>query len=436
MPSTVKKRVATKKARTKSKAAAVPAARRVAPGKGAAKERAAKKRSFRHGPLSGIRIVDLTNVVMGPFATHILADMGADVIKVEAPEGDLMRKYKPMRNPGMSGNILNLHRNKRCIVLDLKNAVHRGALDRLIATADVFVHALRPRTIAALGYAYSRVRKLKPDIIYCGAYGFGAKGPYGDKAAYDDLIQAGGGLASLAERVTGTAAYVPSVICDKLTGQAIAYAILAGIVQRQNGGGGQVIEVPMFETSVEFMLVEHMSGFTFKPPLGRAGFTRILERSRKPYRTKDGFACILPYSDRNWVDFFDFTGRTEFKGDPRYAKLADRVPNIDVLYRMIAAEAPKRTTAEWVRFCDSVSIPCMPVLGLEELPDDAHLKAVGMFQPTQHPSEGEYLDVRRAVSFGNAAYKTRRPAARLGEHTAQVLAEIGMSKKEIAGIVS
>jgi crotonobetainyl-CoA:carnitine CoA-transferase CaiB-like acyl-CoA transferase len=246
------------------------------------------------GPLGGVRILDLTSVVMGPFATHILADLGADVIKIEAPEGDSLRGYKPQRGTTMSGQILNLHRNKRSIVLDLKTAEGREALDRLIATADVFLHAIRPKAIERLGYPYERVRALRPDIVYCGAYGFGAKGPYADKAAYDDLIQAGSGVVALTAAVSGTPAYVPTVICDKLAGQAIAYSILAALFHRQRGGGGQAIEVPMLETTIEFNLVEHFSGFAFEPPLSRAGFARVMSPERRPYRTKDGYACILP----------------------------------------------------------------------------------------------------------------------------------------------
>ncbi len=386
------------------------------------------------GPLGGVRVIDLTSVIMGPFATHILADLGADVIKVESPEGDLVRRYRPNRHPGMPGPILNLHRNKRGIVLDLKRAEHAEALNRLIATADVFVHNLRPKAIMRLGFGYEQVRAIKPDIVYCGAYGFGAKGPYGDKAAYDDLIQAGSGFAGLIAAVHGEPAYVPNVICDKLAGQAIAYAILAALFQRERGGGGQAIEVPMLETSIEFALVEHMVGNAFDPPLGKAGWARLMNPARKPFKTGDGYACILPYSDRNWRDFYEFTGRTEFIADPRFQHLSDRVDHIDILYGMIDDEAPKRTTHEWVEFCDRVSIPCMPVLSLDELPDDPHVKAVELFGTAEHPSEGRYRTVRQPVSFSAAPFRIRRHAPRQGEHTAEVLAEIGYTREQIAAI--
>ena len=378
------------------------------------------------GPLAGVRIVDLTNVIMGPFATHILADMGADVIKVESPEGDSFRNYHPNRHSGMAGGFLHLHRNKRSVVFDLKTPAGRTALDRLIDTADVFLHALRPKAIARLGYDEAAVRARKPDIIYCGAYGFGADGPYGDKAAYDDLIQAGAGLAALHVPAHGEPAYMPTVVCDKLAGQAIAYAILAALFHRERTGIGQAIEVPMFETTVEFAFIEHLGGFGFLPPLGKPGFRRVLDKFRKPYRTTDGYACILPYSDRNWQDFFDFTGRTEFKDDPRYTRLAERVLHIEILYAAVESEAALRSTAEWVAFCDRVSIPCMPVLALEDLPDDPHLQAVGFFGTAQHPTEGEIRTLRSPVSFSETPSVLRRHAPNLGEHTAEILAELGL----------
>jgi crotonobetainyl-CoA:carnitine CoA-transferase CaiB-like acyl-CoA transferase len=385
-------------------------------------------------PLEGVRVLDLSSVIMGPFATHILADLGADVVKVESPQGDLLRRYLPLRNPGMSGCFLHLHRNKRSMCLDLKSAECRSVLDRLIAEADVLLHTMRPRTVEKLGYGYERVRGLNPQIIYCGAFGFGSAGPYRDKAAYDDLIQAGSGVAALCATVQGEPAYVPTVICDKLAGHTIAYAILAALFHRERGGGGQSIEVPMFETSIEFNLIEHFGGFAFEPPLSKPGFWRLLNKQRKPFRTKDGYTCILPYSDKNWLDFYDFTGRHEFKSDPRFKKLSDRTPHIDILYRMIAEEAPKRTTAEWVEFCDRVSIPCMPVMALEDLPDDPHIKAVGLFETAEHPTEGTYRVLRRPVSFSNAPFKITRHAPQLGEQTTEILSEAGLSPEEIRKI--
>lgn len=388
----------------------------------------------RGGPLNGVRVIDLTNVIMGPFATHILADLGADVVKVEAPDGDSFRGYLPARHAGMAGNFLHLNRNKRSIVLDLKRAEARSALDRLIAGADVFVHAMRPAAAERLGYAYERVRGLNAGIVYCGAYGFGAGGRYADKAAYDDIIQAGSGLSALQEAMHGAPGYLPTVLCDKIAGQAIAYAILAALFQRASGGGGQAVEVPMFETMVEFNLVEHMMGAAFVPPLGPPGFNRVISPRRKPYATRDGYACILPYSDRNWQDFFDFTGRTEFKDDPRFARLGVRVQNIDVLYALVEEEAKTRSTAEWAAFCDRVSIPFMPVNALEDLFEDPHLQDVGFFSTAEHPTEGPYRTQRRPVSFSAAPFEIRHHAPRLGEQTREILAEAGLSEADILAL--
>ncbi|GHF45215.1 CaiB/BaiF CoA transferase family protein [Seohaeicola zhoushanensis] len=383
-------------------------------------------RDFSAGPLSGVRVVDLTNVIMGPFATHIMADMGADVIKVESRDGDTLRAYKPSRSDGMSGQFLHLNRNKRSVVLDLDTEDGREALDRLIAGADVFLHALRPRSAERLGYGPERVRALNPDIIYCGAYGFSVEGPYADKAAYDDIIQAGCGIADLFARIDGEPAYAPTVLCDKLAGQAIAYSVMAALFARERGAGGQQIEVPMFETSIEFNMIEHLSGFAFEPQLGEPGFARVLSRFRKPFRTADGHCCILPYSDRNWLRFYAFVGREDLAQDPRFARLAQRVQHIDVLYGLIEAEAPKRTNAEWVAFCDEANIPCMPVLSISQLPEDPHVKAVGLFGQAEHPTEGAYKMVRRPVRFAGSDFLLRHHAPRLGEHTEEILESIGM----------
>jgi crotonobetainyl-CoA:carnitine CoA-transferase CaiB-like acyl-CoA transferase len=388
------------------------------------------------GPLAGIRIIDLSTVVMGPYGSHILADLGADVIKVEPPEGDPYRRYKPHRNDGMNGAMLLLQRNKRSVVLDLKTPAARAALDALIVTADVLMHNLRPKVIERLGYGYERVKALRPDIVYCGAYGFGAAGPYGDKPAYDDMIQAGSGIAALYEQVHGTPQYVPSVIYDKLGGLTIAYAILAALVQRGRTGEGSAVEVPMFESAVAFNLVEHLGGAAFVPPLGPMGASRVLTTRRKPYRTKDGYVCIMPYSDRNWQDFFAFAGLEESRHDPRFATFAGRAEHADAIYGLVETAALKHTTAEWIAFGDRANVPCMAVSRLDELADDPHLKAVGFFEEMEHPTEGRYVSVRSPVSFGGKAPPLRRHAPALGQHTAEVLREAGIPQDSIDQLVA
>jgi len=388
-------------------------------------------KDFTLGPLQGVRIIDLTSVVLGPYATRILADMGADVIKVETPQGDQTRHYRPMRNAGMAGYFMNLNRNKRSVVLDLKRPEGLRALMALVKGANVLVHNMRQKAADRLGLDYATVREVNPQIVYCAAVGFGSTGPYADKAAYDDVIQAGSGLASLQARVQGDPAYAPTVLCDKLTGQTVAYAILGALHQQACGGGGQAVEVPMLETAVEFALVEHLHAATFEPPLGEHGFGRVLSKYRKPFRTADGFICILPYSDSNWRDFFQFTRRHDHASDPRFACLADRAQHIDLLYALVEEEAVRHTNAAWSAFCDKVSIPCMPVRTLEELADDEHLRVVGMFHSLVHPSEGPYRAVRSPVSFSGSRFTMRHHPPHIGQDTREVLREAGIADSEI-----
>lgn len=388
------------------------------------------------GPLEGIRVVDLSTVIMGPYASHILADLGADVIKVETPEGDPYRNYKPQRSKGMNGAVLNLHRNKRSVLLDIRQESGREALDAIIRTADVFMHNLRPKVIGKLGYDYEHVRKVKPDIVYCGAYGFGAAGVYRDKPAYDDMIQAGSGIAALYHEIHGTPQYVPSVIYDKLSGQTIAYAVLAGVVKCARTGQGCSIEVPMFETAVEFNLVEHMSGTAFVPPLGPMGASRVLTTRRKPYKTRDGHVCILPYSDKNWLDFFAFAGLDACRHDPRFVTLAGRAEHADALYGHVEQAALTRTTAEWVDFGDKANVPCMAVVRLDELADDPHIKSIGMFEEMEHPTEGRYMSIRPPTTFTGHEFQVRHHAPRLGQDTEQVLREVGLAQDRIAALAA
>jgi crotonobetainyl-CoA:carnitine CoA-transferase CaiB-like acyl-CoA transferase len=388
------------------------------------------------GPLSGIRVLDLTTVIMGPYGTRILGDMGADVIKIESPQGDSFRAYGPARHEGMGGSILNLHRNKRSVRLDLKDAGGRAALQRLIATADVLVHNLRPKAAARLGLAWPEVAAINPRLVLCAARGFSEAGPYGDKAAYDDLMQAGSGFAALNQELYGEPRYAPTAWCDKIAGQAIVHAVLAALFHRERGGGGQQVEVPMFETAIDFMLAEHFGPGAFEPPLGPPGFPRQLSPRRKPYRTRDGWACILPYSDRNWQDFFAFIADPDAADDPRYATVALRVKNIDSLYALLEEHAPRHTTGEWIAFCDRVSIPCMPVLRLGDLKDDPHVVAVGLMETAEHPTEGTYRQVRSPLRFSATPYVLRRHAPRVGEHTREVLLEAGLSGREVDALVA
>lgn len=389
------------------------------------------------GPLEGIRVIDVTAVLLGPYGTQILGDMGADVIKVEAPPtGDIARNMGTVRNPGMGGIYLNINRNKRSIALDLKQDTAKEALRRLIPTADVFVHNMRPQAIERLGFGYREVAALKPDIVYVGAYGFGQDGPYRAKPAYDDAIQAASGLASLFKPQDGKARYVPSAVVDKLVGVTLSQAIAMALVYKERTGKGQFVEVPMFETLVSFNMVEHINGCAYEPPIGKLGYHRVTTPSRRPFPTKDGFLCILPYSDKQWRNFFHAVGRSEMMDDPRFATYSARVNTVDELYGFVASVTPEKTTAEWVAVCEAGEIPCMPVADIEDLMEDEHLKAVGMFEKHHHPSEGDTILVRHPIKFSESPASIRTHAPRFGEHSAEVLRELGYDEASIAAMIA
>ncbi|KAB2910737.1 MAG: CoA transferase [Dechloromonas sp.] len=383
------------------------------------------------GPLKGVRVVDLTSVLMGPFATQILGDLGADVIKVEAPEGDIVRRYNPSRSAGMPGVFMNLHRNKRSIVLDLKSAAGADAFRRLVGTADVIVHNVRSQAMARLGFDYESVRALNPRIIYCIANGFRQDGPYAAKAAYDDVIQAGAGLCDIIQQVNGEASYVPAALCDKVAGMAIVYALLAALFHRERTGEGQAVEVPMFETNIAFNLVEHIAGYAFEPPMSKPGFERYMTRMRRPYQTADGYMCLLPYTDANWRAFFAFVERPDVLDDPRFSDFTRRIANIEALYGLVAELVRTRSTAEWVAFCDKASIPGMRMMSFAELWEDPHLQAVGMFGTAEHPTEGVYRTIGHPVVFSATPATLRTHAPRQGQQTDEILREIGFSQDEI-----
>jgi crotonobetainyl-CoA:carnitine CoA-transferase CaiB-like acyl-CoA transferase len=383
------------------------------------------------GPLTGVRVIDLTTVVMGPYATQILGDMGADVIKVESPEGDVFRHVTPFRNRGMSAAFLNLNRNKRSIALDLKREDERQVLLDLLTGADVFVTTVRPQAMRRLGLDYDSLRELNPRLIYCGAYGFSETGPYAGRPAFDDIIQAMCGIASLQglqgerreENDPNGPRYVNTIFADKTVGCVVAYAVSMALYERERSGRGQAIEVPMFETMVSFTMIEHLAGETFCPARESMGYERVLSEHRKPYRTKDGYIGLLPYTAGQWSRFFEAAGRPEMAADPRVTDPALRSRKIDELYGLLAEIVAERTTAEWVELLRAADLPMTPVLSPEDLLDDEHLRALGFFQREEHPSEGEVRTIGIPVRFSRTPGDVRRLAPRLDENREEILSE-------------
>lgn len=388
------------------------------------------------GPLEGVKILELTAVVLGPWACQILADMGAEVIKVEPPYGDSNRSLGASRNPGMAALYLTCNRNKRSLMLDLKKPGAREAIMKIAKDVDVVIHNNRPQAMTKLGLEYKDFKEVNDKIIYCGTYGYGKQGPYGEKGALDDSIQAISGIAWLTNMVLGEPRYLPTVVCDKTTALNVVYAVTAALYSREKTGEGQELEVPMFESMVYYNMAEHLWGQTFEPAIGTAGYERLMSYHRKPYKTKDGYIAILPYLDAHWKKFCTMADREDLLEDERFKSLADRVANIDDTYEETAKTMVNRTTQEWLDMFGQTSVPTNAVNTLDGVIDDPHLKEVGFWQELDHPTEGKLRMTKFPVNFSGTPAENKRHQPRLGEHSTEILLEAGLSQDEIDAMIS
>ena len=388
------------------------------------------------GPLDGVRVLDLTTVVMGPYATQILADFGADVVKVEPPEGDVMRHAAPMRSRGMGHIFLNANRNKRSIVLDLKKDDARAACLAIAKRSDVLVYNIRPQAMARLKLSYEEVSAVNPRILYVGAFGYSQRGPYAAKAAYDDLIQGATGMPwLLKESGAEQPRYAPATIADRSVGLHVVNAVCAALYRREKTGRGQRVDVPMFESLLQTVLGEHMGGYTFEPQTGDPGYARMLAKGRRPYETKDGHVCVLVYNDKQWRAFFELIGKPELLADPLYATQEARSRDFESAYRLVAAEMAKRTTDECIAMLERADIPVQRMNSLKDIVEDPHLAAIGYFRPVDHPSEGRIKSMAVPSEWSESKPEYRRHAPRLGEQTREVLREAGYNEAAIDRLI-
>ncbi|WP_169566044.1 CaiB/BaiF CoA transferase family protein [Sneathiella limimaris] len=389
------------------------------------------------GPLSGVRIADLTSVLLGPFATQILGDHGADVIKIEGLDGDTTRDIGPRQSDDMAAVYMTANRNKRSLAIDLKNPDGKAAFLEFLKTVDVLVHNMRPSAIKRLGLTYEDVKKVNPNIVYCGAFGFSQEGPYANKPAYDDMIQGVSGIAATQSQLVGRPAYMPTVLADKATGLTVVYAVSMALFHRERTGQGQEVKVPMFETMVQFHMLEHLYGEHFVPAKGSAGYPRATSPTRHPYKTKDDrmIGC-LPYVDKQWKAFFTIAGQPELMDDPRFCNISARLANIDALYALLSDIIVTRNADDWLRDLEEANIPAVPINTPTDLITDPHLVETGYWKELDHPTEGKLRFTGIPTSFSETPGDISRLPPRHGEHSVEVLAEAGVKQENIDKLIA